>query len=205
LWHNFIGSYENKTMRLLILGAAITFLAACNGQKDIETKKDVVLTDTTGMYNSNVSTDTGTAVINNEQPQAPPQVIKETKVIYVDRTPGLNRVKTSVPKKVVTQRQTNNSSTQTNSSGNTTNTGTQNNSGNTSTTSTTANTPTTQPAQDKGWSNAKKDAVIGGVGGAVVGAVISKKKGKGAIVGGILGAAGGYILGKKKDKADTTR
>ena len=56
--------------------------------------------------------------------------------------------------------------------------------------------------KDKGWSNAAKDATIGGVGGAVVGAVISKKKGKGAIIGGILGAAGGYILGRKKDNAD---
>jgi hypothetical protein len=44
--------------------------------------------------------------------------------------------------------------------------------------------------------------VIGGVGGAVAGAVISKKKGKGAIIGGVVGAAGGYILGRSKDKKD---
>jgi outer membrane lipoprotein SlyB len=66
---------------------------------------------------------------------------------------------------------------------------------------------TPQPEEKKGWSNAAKGAVIGGAGGAVTGAIISKKKGKGAIIGGVVGAAGGYILGRKKDKKasrDTT-
>ncbi len=57
------------------------------------------------------------------------------------------------------------------------------------------------PAKKTGMSNGAKGAIIGGVGGAVAGAVISKK-GKGAVLGGIIGAAGGYILGRKKDKAD---
>lgn len=59
-----------------------------------------------------------------------------------------------------------------------------------------------QTTQKKGWSHSAKDAVIGGVGGAVAGAVISKKKGKGAVIGGAVGAAGGYIIGRKKDKKE---
>lgn len=58
--------------------------------------------------------------------------------------------------------------------------------------------------EKKGWSNAAKGAVLGGVGGAIGGAVISKNKGKGAVIGGVLGAAGGYIFGKSKDKKETT-
>src|SRR5215212_5144528 len=42
----------------------------------------------------------------------------------------------------------------------------------------------------KGWSKAAKGTVIGAGTGAVLGAVISKKKGKGAVIGGILGAGG---------------
>ena len=63
-------------------------------------------------------------------------------------------------------------------------------------------TTAVQPVKKKGWSKAAKGAVIGGVGGAVVGAVVSKKKVKGAIIGGVVGAAGGYILGRSKDKKE---
>lgn len=53
--------------------------------------------------------------------------------------------------------------------------------------------------EKNGWNHATKDAVIGGVGGAIGGAIISKKKARGAIIGGIIGAAGGYIYGKTVD------
>ena len=52
----------------------------------------------------------------------------------------------------------------------------------------------------KGWSKGAKDAVIGGVGGAAVGAAVSHDHSKGAIIGGVAGAAGGYLIGHKKDK-----
>ena len=45
-----------------------------------------------------------------------------------------------------------------------------------------------------------KDAAIGAGAGAVTGAVISHKKGKGAVVGGIVGAGAGYLYGRHKDK-----
>jgi hypothetical protein len=44
--------------------------------------------------------------------------------------------------------------------------------------------------------------VIGAGAGAVTGAIISKKKGKGAVIGGLIGAGGGYIIGRKEDKKD---
>jgi hypothetical protein len=51
----------------------------------------------------------------------------------------------------------------------------------------------------KGMSSRAKGAIIGGVGGAVVGGVATKST-KGAVVGGVVGAGVGYLLGRKKDK-----
>ncbi len=56
--------------------------------------------------------------------------------------------------------------------------------------------------QKKHWSHRKKDAVIGGAGGAATGALVSKHHAKGAVIGGAVGAGGGYLLGKHKDKKD---
>ena len=67
----------------------------------------------------------------------------------------------------------------------------------------TADAPATQPGQtakDKGWSSSAKGAVIGGAGGAVLGAIINKKnRAAGAVIGGVLGAGVGYGVGKNKD------
>lgn len=60
---------------------------------------------------------------------------------------------------------------------------------------------TTQVEQKKGMSKAAKGAIIGGVGGAVVGGVATKST-KGAVIGGVVGATGGYIIGRSKDKKD---
>ena len=62
------------------------------------------------------------------------------------------------------------------------------------------NSSTAVQPRKKGMSHAAKDAIIGGVGGAIVGAVVSKNKVKGAVIGGVVGGAGGYIIGRKKDK-----
>lgn len=64
--------------------------------------------------------------------------------------------------------------------------------------STARNYSSSAPSKPRGWSNAAKDAAIGGVGGAIVGGVIGK--GKGAIIGGVIGAGGGYVIGRAKDK-----
>ena len=59
----------------------------------------------------------------------------------------------------------------------------------------------TAPVENKkkGISDAAKGAAIGGVGGAIAGAVLGKGT-KGAVLGGVIGAAGGYILGRSRDK-----
>lgn len=58
-------------------------------------------------------------------------------------------------------------------------------------------------AKKEGWSKAAKGAVIGGAGGAVLGAIINKKNpAAGAVIGGVLGGAVGYGVGKGKDKKD---
>lgn len=68
------------------------------------------------------------------------------------------------------------------------------------TTTTTTTSASTVPKRDKGWSSAAKGTVIGAGGGALLGAVVSKNKGKGAIVGALLGGGAGYLFGRHKDK-----
>lgn len=49
----------------------------------------------------------------------------------------------------------------------------------------------------------EQGAVIGGIGGALAGAAVSKnERGLGALIGGVLGAGGGYLIGANKDKLD---
>lgn len=64
----------------------------------------------------------------------------------------------------------------------------------------TASTSSDKVEKKAGMKKATQGAIIGGVAGAVGGAVISKKKGLGAVVGAVAGAAGGYIIGNKMDK-----
>jgi hypothetical protein len=181
----------------IISAAASLFFAACNSpEKDLDTKKDVIITDTTD-------------VAKGQEAVAPakPEVKTITKVIYVDRTPKVRhqnvRQATAVQNQPVTNvppvNNTGNTSTTNNthnsgegSAGTQASNGNDNNGINTGT--------TTVPEKKKGWSNAAKDATIGGASGAVLGAILGK--GKGAVIGGILGGAGGYILGRKKDKKD---
>jgi hypothetical protein len=147
-----------------------SIFVACNSKTDLDTKKDVILTDTTGMYKSNMLTDTGT-------------VIQTTTLTNGNRNTAVANTRATNSNRATTSRTSSN----------------RNVSGNTASTSSGTGQTTTQK---KGWSKAAKGAVIGGASGAVVGAVISKKKGTGAIIGGVVGAAGGYILGRSKDKKD---
>ena len=194
--------------KILAIFAASSLFVACNTKSDLDTNKAVVVTDTTNMYKSNASTDINTAdqPRQEEKNVAPTKIIRETRVVYVDRpnrsTRQVVHQAAPVDPVVITptpQKQPENNTNTSNTPSTTTN-------GNSGTigSGNTGSTGTSYPSaeqKDKGWSNSAKDAVIGGVGGAVLGAVISKKKGTGAVIGGILGAAGGYILGKKKDKS----
>jgi outer membrane lipoprotein SlyB len=67
----------------------------------------------------------------------------------------------------------------------------------------TNNTTVAEAPKKKGWSKTAKGAVIGGVAGAVGGAVINKRNpGAGAVIGGVLGAGTGAVIGNVLDKKD---
>ncbi|MEO7049718.1 MAG: YMGG-like glycine zipper-containing protein [Ferruginibacter sp.] len=184
-----------------ILPIALTVLiglAACKSgtKNDLDSKKEIVLSDTTKVYPNNSASDT--AVITKTTPVVAAPLANSP----VSKAPTKAVVKNTKPSQAPAPTAT----TTTTTTPVTTTTGT--------TTTTTATTPATTtgtttttapvaPEKKKGWSNSAKGAVIGGVGGAAAGAVIGKN-GKGAIIGGIIGAAGGYIIGKKKDKKDST-
>jgi hypothetical protein len=199
--------------KLFTIIAAATMFAACSSKSDLDTQKDVVLTDTTNMYKSNASTDISSGQTNpatvapqpqQQQPQVTRTIIRE-RTVYVDRTSKARRqtVHEATPVDPVVnvpQPQTNNTG-----SGSNKGTSVDPGAGTASTggigtgTGTGTSEPDMTPAKKKGWSNAAKDAVIGGASGAVLGAIISRKKVTGAVIGGVVGAAGGYIFGRKKD------
>jgi len=66
----------------------------------------------------------------------------------------------------------------------------------------TLNSVSQYPAKaKKGWSRKAKGAVIGGGGGAILGAVINKNNRLvGGAIGGALGAGIGYVIGNELDK-----
>ncbi len=159
-----------------------TIFVACKSKSDLDTNKDVILTDTTGMYKSNMRTDTGSVI--------------ETSTVTPgtqNRTAVANRRTTNTYRAPAPRTRTRTYSN------NTRNRNTGSNTSNTSNNGGYSNQTTTAPApQRRGMSSAAKGAIIGGVGGAVVGGVV--KGGKGAVIGGVAGAAGGYIIGRKRDK-----
>jgi len=153
-----------RIFNILLAGS---ILVACNNRSNLDTNKDVLLTDTSKMYNSNILTDTGSVI----QASALNKGTKYNVAVTNRNTSPVSRTTTHRSSAVAT------------------------NNGTTTTTTTTT-------TRKKGWSHAAKDATIGGVGGAVTGAIISHNKVKGAVIGGVLGAAGGYILGRSRDKKE---
>ena len=194
--------------KLFTFIAAASIFAACNTKSDLDTKKDVVVIDTSSMYKSNASTDISSAQINpapapqQAQPATQIRTIIHERTVYINRTPRSTRqvihevAQTEPVIANVPQAQP--------QAGNGTQTSQASGPGNVTGTTAGSATPAATPSEKKkGWSNAAKDAVIGGSVGAVGGAIFSKNKVKGAVIGGIIGAAGGYIFGHKKDKATT--
>jgi hypothetical protein len=190
-------------MKKLLLPLAIVstvIFTACSDKKDQSDREMVLLTDSS--HNNSLSSDTAAMQQNAPVAQAPevgvppvrtttpatrPAKPKYDQPVYNNNPTTQAPVVTPTPapqtEPVVTPAPT----TETAGTG-------------------TETAPAAEPAKKKGISNTAKGAIIGGVGGAVAGAVIGKNA-KGAVIGGVIGAAGGYILGKKKDKknaADTT-
>ena len=193
-----------KKILLPILATTFLFAACSTKNKDsLDTENRIVFTDTSAAKNGNASTDVGTKdttpIVVAAKPivQPKPQVKTITKIVKVYEKQPAPRVIKKQPTTTLPDSDPYPSTTTT--TGSTTGTGT-----------TGTGTGSTTPVKKKntGWSDAAKDATIGGVGGAVIGGVIGKG-GKGAVIGGVLGGVGGYILGRKKDRKsgriDTTK
>ena len=185
-------------MKKFLLGISMTvlFTACQTNKKDaLDIQKDLLPVNNANLYNSSILTDTGIVKRNQDEVSEEIQYVKPVRrkkivrvVQAVEPAPAPVVVVNNPPVVPETPAPVINAPVESNT-GNT-------ESGNTGTTS------NTEPKK-KGWSSAAKGAVIGGVGGAVAGAVINgKNRGKGAIIGGVIGAAGGYILGRKKDKKE---
>ncbi len=192
-----------KNSLLLIL--IITGLAACNNNPKFDTgNRDIqLLTDSTA-YKNNVFSDT--AVITKAE-KVPAKISETPRIVVMTKkqinipakstvSAPVNTKTPSVPP-VTTPPIVATSPISTTPAGTTVGKGTGNGNSNNGTVATTP-----QVEKKKGWSKATQGAAIGGVTGAIGGAIISKKKGLGALVGGIVGAAGGYIIGKEMDKKD---
>ena len=185
---------------LLLSIFIISGLAACKSDPKLDSaNRDIqLLTDST-VYNNNTFSDTAATAQIEKAPlkiAEPPHAVITTKKIIPSKNtvvapvytqPAITPVVTPPPVESVPVPQTA-------SVGTNTETGASSNSG------TVATTP--QVEKKKGWSKAAQGAAIGGVSGAVGGAILSKKKGLGAVIGGVVGAAGGYIIGKGMDKKD---
>jgi hypothetical protein len=156
---------------LPVLMIASIFMA-CNSKSDLNANK-AILTDTSSMYKSNIMTDTGSMIQTQSLNKGNAAAANPN--MYTTTTTTTTTGPTPVP----AVRHT--STTRAYSSGG---------SGQT----------TRTVYRRKGWSHGAKDAVIGGVGGAVAGAIIGK--GKGALIGGVVGATGGYIIGRSRDKRE---
>ena len=156
--------------KLSIIIFAAAALVSCKGKDSLQSDKNIVVLTDTSRASGSYLSDTGVAKIPVGAVAAAPV-----------RTAPVTRTNATTQRTTVYKPGTSSSSTTT--------TTTTNNGGNGTTTS-----------RKTGWSKSAKGAVIGGVGGAVVGAVVGK--GKGAIIGGVLGATGGYIIGRGQDKKD---
>lgn len=192
-----------KLMKNLLLSILIiTGLAACKNNADDSNaqNRNIQLLSDSAAYSNNVFSDTNITVRTGAIPMKvsdKKNAVKRTTVTTAIQAPikpvitETSGVSTSDKTPVIVKHE--DSSTDNN---NTVGTDKKD-------TSSVANTSAQPQVQKKkGLNKAAQGAIIGGVAGAVGGAIISKKKGVGAVVGGIIGAAGGYIIGNKKDKKD---
>jgi hypothetical protein len=192
-----------KNFLLIILIA--TGLIACKNKSDSSEQRNIQLLPDATSYSNNVLSDTNSMVKAEVVPQktgekSNTKTIVRTIVIERPAAPNGNT-------RVATKRE-NDAAPVTIAEPASTTPGENNpvqgkdNSASTETSGTVTSSNGEKVQKKTGMNKATQGAIIGGVTGAVAGAVISKKKGLGAVVGGIAGAAGGYIIGKKMDKKD---
>jgi len=197
-------------MKNLILAILIiTGLAACKSDPEVSQDRNIQLLPDSGSYSNNVLSDTNNMVKADVTPQSiaeKPQTKTIVKTIIIEKpapktqvVPRQSPEPTNIPPVVasspVSTAPVTGPRSETKRDDSASTSGVDNS-------SSTASTTGQNQQKKASMSKATEGAIIGGVAGAVGGAVISKKKGLGAVVGGIAGAAGGYIIGKKMDKKD---
>ncbi len=170
--------------KILFALSTVVLLASCsndNPRTAAETKL-ITPTDTAGLaqfqawkMQNELAASNQLAQQNLAAAQPAKEVVRE-RVVYVEKPAARRRATTT---------RSSGSSSTGNSSG--------------SSTSTSGNTA----RKKEGWSKTAKGAVIGGVGGAVIGGVVNKRnRGAGAVIGGVIGAGAGAVIGRAKDKKD---
>ena len=162
--------------KIFIIATAAFVFTACKSKvnSSLETDKNMVLVDTTGLSKNSYLTDVGNtneAVPANQNNN----VVRSRSSRPTSNAPVAN-----------TSNNTNSGSGTTASSGS---------NGNTNT----VNSGTVVPA-DKRVSDAAKGAAIGAGSGAILGVLISKNNAKGAVIGSVIGAGAGYAIGRSRDK-----
>lgn len=194
----------NNMKNLLLALTIITGFAACKSDPQFSTEnRNIRLLSDSGAYEANnVLSDTNSTMKTEVAPATvaeKPRTIVKTIIIekaapkeknispVAASTADVPPVATVSTPPVVTAPSTSSTSTVDNNSG-------------VGNSSETASTSPDKVQKKTGMKKATQGAIIGGVAGAVGGAVISKKKGLGAVVGAVAGAAGGYIIGNKMDK-----
>lgn len=193
---------------LLLTIFIITGLAACKSDPEASQQRNIQLLPDAGSYSNNVFSDTNSiakAEVAPEKISEKPNTRTIVRTIIIERpAPQSDNVKEATKKESITPPVAITEPVSTPPVENVPDP--QNTSIDSSTTSETSGTATSSDGEKvqkkSGMNKATQGAIIGGVAGAVGGAVISKKKGLGAVVGGIAGAAGGYIIGKNMDKKD---
>jgi YMGG-like Gly-zipper len=183
---------------MFTIATAVIFLTACNSEKknNTDAEKRIVFTDTAALRLSNAATDKAA----NGETLAPQTTNDNTKPKVVTVTKYVRVVEKQQAPRRRSNRNQQQSSSQSNGSDDNSPSSAGGTTGGANDGGGVASAPEPVVNKKKGWSQAAKGATIGGVGGAVAGAVISKNKGKGAVIGGVIGAAGGYILGRRADK-----
>jgi hypothetical protein len=166
-----------KVMKKLIyaFGSLVLFMGCKNNKTPLDTNKNMVLVDTTGLSKGSILSDTAKA--NHLKPGVTSTTSSTTTTTTTTTTTSNGAAKAPVHK----------------SSGSSTKSGSSNSN------SSTASAPAPDN-RDKGWSDAAKGTAIGAGSGAVIGAVVSKNKAAGAIIGGVVGGGAGYAIGRSKDR-----
>ena len=191
--------------KILLAVLIITGFAACKSNSDSnDQNRNIQLLSDSSAYHNNVFSDTTTTTAKAEV--VPAKISEKPHTIVRTRSVAKKPEKMQTVAPVSTQTATvptvATSPVSTTPSAESTTVDKSTGTGNSAQT---ASTGTGTTVQKKGMNKATQGAIIGGVAGAVGGAIISKRKGVGAVLGGLAGAAGGYIIGKNKDKKDTIK